>query len=89
MQFEALINDAINDDASCVIGGMVTTDGTTNGLFCEPTLLRNCSSDMQIIQRQLNAPILCCMSVENEESLMGEVNEIRYGTGLRIFTGKK
>ena len=64
----------------------MTTDGKTNGLFCEPTLLRNCSSDMQVVQSQLNAPILCCISVESDESFINEVNEVKFGTGIRIFS---
>lgn len=86
MHFESMISDAINDDSRCVIGGLVTTDGNTNGLFCEPTLLRNCSSDMQIIQKQLNAPILCCIRVDDEKDFVNEANETSFGTGIRIFS---
>lgn len=89
MNFQSMIFDAINDDSRCVIGGLVTTDGNTNGLFCQPTLLRDCSSDMIIIQQQLHAPILCSIRVDNEKAFVNEVNETKFGTGIRIFSKDK
>lgn len=50
-------------DARCIIGGMTSTDGQTKGLFCEPTLLVNCDPNMQVIQEQFNAPLLCLSEV--------------------------
>lgn len=86
LRFEELINDAINFDAQCIIGGMVTTDGRAKGLFCEPTLLTNCNSSMQIVQEQLQAPILCATTISGIEEFREEVNDNQYGTGVRIFT---
>ena len=51
-------------DAKCIIGGMTATDGKTKGIFVEPTLLTNCDPNMQVIQEQLNAPLLCISIVE-------------------------
>lgn len=86
LKFEELINDAINFDAQCLIGGMIVTDGKEKGLFCEPTLLHNCHSSMQIVQEQLNAPVLCASSLSGFHEFKQEVSQHTFGTGVRIFT---
>ena len=73
-------------DAKCIIGGMITTDGSTKGLFCEPTLLTNCDPNMQVIQQQINAPLLCVSVVDGFNSFFTEVEDNTFGTGIRIFT---
>ncbi len=73
LRFEELINDAINLDAKCVIGGLTTTDGKTKGLFCEPTLLTNCDPNMQVIQEPINAPLICASIVEGFKNFEAEV----------------
>jgi acyl-CoA reductase-like NAD-dependent aldehyde dehydrogenase len=69
-----------------MIGGLVTTDGQEPGLFCEPTLLHHCSTDMRVVQEQIHAPVLCSMVVHDDREFINEVNETKFSTGLRIFT---
>lgn len=40
---------------------------------------------MSIIHTQINAPILCAITVDKIEAFR-EINESDFGTGLRIFT---
>jgi acyl-CoA reductase-like NAD-dependent aldehyde dehydrogenase len=41
---------------------------------------------MQAIQEQLNAPLLCVSEVDGFDTFKTEVEDNKYGTGLRIFT---
>lgn len=40
---------------------------------------------MSIIHTQINAPILCAITIDKVEAFK-EINESDYGTGVRIFT---
>lgn len=61
------MSDSVNDDAVCLIGGVLISDGQAPGLFLEPTILDNCSSDLPIVQTQVEAPILCVFDAESTE----------------------
>lgn len=78
--------ESIAEGASCEIGGLTSSDGIAEGIFFEPTLLRDCSNGMIIVQTQINAPIICAFSIKGVEEFCNEVNANQFGTGIRIFT---
>jgi acyl-CoA reductase-like NAD-dependent aldehyde dehydrogenase len=41
---------------------------------------------MQVIQEQVNWPLLCVTDVEGYDEFKEEVEDNKYGTGIRIFT---
>ena len=87
-QLEAVIEqveDALNKGAEIVSGGS-SVEEELGGAFYEPTILKNVSLDMRVMQEEVFAPVLPIITFSTEEEAIKLANNTSYGLGAYLFT---
>ncbi|CAG0906175.1 unnamed protein product, partial [Darwinula stevensoni] len=79
----AMVMKAIAQGATLETGGYLP-DGP--GYFYPPTLLSHCRQDMEIVQEETFAPILCVLAYENIEDALSMANDHQFGLSSVLFT---
>lgn len=82
---ERLIQDATAKGASVVCGGRVPPQLPT-GWFYEPTILINCTTDMDILHEECFGPIAAIIRVPDFDAAIEGANASEFGLGSSIFT---
>lgn len=74
-------------DARLLIGGR-HPDGEEfeDGYFVEPTVFADVTQEMQIAQEEIFGPVLSVLKWEDEEQLIEDANDIKYGLTASIYT---
>lgn len=83
MIVEELVNDAVKQGARIACGGK-RVDGP--GLFYEPTVLLDVTSDMAIVNRETFGPVIPVMKMDSEEAMLAEANRSHLGLLAYVFT---
>ena len=73
-KLDYLVGDALSKGASLVCGGKAK-----EGLNFEPTILRDCTKDMDAYSMELFGPVACVYSFSSEEEVLELANETPYG----------
>jgi len=81
-----LVNDAVHNGASIVYGGSPVPDINGKGRFFEPTLIRECHKDMEIMYKEFSGPILPVCSVDNDIEAIELINNSQFGICAALFT---
>ena len=79
-----LVKDATSKGAKILCGGEVV-DGT----FFKPTVLINCTDDMDIFMAEIFAPVLACYKFNTIEEVVARANNTEYGLASYVFSRSK
>lgn len=95
-KLERLIADAVTKGAKVLIGGSKATtyfDKDDNEVtasleqnFFLPTILVNCTNDMNIFHEEIFGPILAIYKFESIDDVIKQANNTQYGLASYIFT---
>lgn len=82
---ERLVADAISKGAVVVCGGRIPPEQPT-GWFYEPTILTDCTTDMDILHEECFGPVAAIMRVPDFDAAIAGANASDFGLGASIFT---
>lgn len=80
------VEEAISEGAQVVIGGRITTDAKGKGRFFEPTLIRDCNNEMNIMMKESFGPILPIARVSGDDEAIEMINNSEFGLTASIFS---
>ena len=84
-KIEAMVEQAKADGVEVLVGGSRAEDQPT-GYFYKPTLLANCTQDMEIIRKEVFGPVLPVVKVSDFDQALDYANDCEYGLTSSIFT---
>ncbi len=82
---ERLVADAVAKGAKVVCGGRIPPQLQT-GWFYEPTILTDCTPDMDILQEEIFGPVAAVIRVPDFDAAIKGANASEYGLGASVFT---
>lgn len=80
---ERLVNDAVAKGATVAVGGK-RVEGP--GFFFEPTVLLDCTTEMDILTKETFGPVIPVMRVAGEDAMIAEANRSSLGLLAYVFT---
>lgn len=80
-----MVKTAIDQGAQVITGGNVADKG--KGFHYEPTVLAGCSSDMEIMRKEIFGPVLPIQIVDDLDEAIAQANDSEYGLTSSIYTG--
>jgi len=84
---EALVNEAVEQGASIVLGGgRPEGDEFERGYWFEPTVLTGTTNEMNIVQSEVFGPVLPIQPFDDFEEVVDLANDSRYGLTAYVFT---
>jgi len=81
---DALVKGAVQAGAKLTTGGKRAGEG--NSYFYEPTVLLNCSQEMEIVQKEIFGPVVPVVTVDDLEQAIAYANQSDYGLTSSIYT---
>jgi betaine-aldehyde dehydrogenase len=84
-RYEGVIENAIKQGAKVVLGGGRPA-GFNRGWFVEPTILTDCSHEMDLFQSESFGPVAPICRVRNFDEAIALANNSKYGLGANIYT---
>lgn len=84
-KIDAMVQKAKADGVEVLTGGSRAEDQPT-GYFYKPTLLANCTQDMEIIRKEIFGPVLPVIKVDSFDEALDKANDCEYGLTSSIFT---
>ncbi|GJL81357.1 MAG: aldehyde dehydrogenase [marine bacterium B5-7] len=84
-RYENTLNRAIEQGAKVLTGGG-RPGGLNTGWFVEPTVLVNCSADMEIFNHESFGPVAPITCVSSFDEAITLANRSNYGLGANIYT---
>eukprot|EP00948_MAST-09A_sp_MAST-9A-sp1_P002283 g2283.t1 len=82
-----LIESGVKDGCGIPLDGReVKVPGYESGNFVGPTILTNCTADMECYKEEIFGPVLNCVSVDTLDDAIKFTNANPYGNGCAIFT---
>jgi aldehyde dehydrogenase (NAD+) len=89
-QFEkvqGLIEKAIEDGATLVVGGPGRPDGVTAGFYVRPTVFANVTNDMAIAREEIFGPVITLIGYKDEADAVRIANDTVYGLAGMVSSG--
>jgi acyl-CoA reductase-like NAD-dependent aldehyde dehydrogenase len=80
---ESIVKDSVQKSAEILTGGERTK---SKGFFYLPTLIKNVSQNMRVLQEETFGPIAPISVVENEIEAIKLANDSQFGLGASIWT---
>lgn len=80
---EQLVDAAVAAGATVAAGGKRKAGA---GMFFEPTVLVNCTQDMDVMRKEIFGPVIPIMKVQNEEEAVRLANDSHLGLLAYVFT---
>jgi acyl-CoA reductase-like NAD-dependent aldehyde dehydrogenase len=80
---ESLVEDAKKKGARVMAGGRRAGDG---GHYYEPTVLADCTHEMEVMKAETFGPIIPLMKVRDEAEAIERANDSHLGLGAYVFT---
>lgn len=81
---QALINIAIDEDATLLAGGPGKPEGFETGYFVKPTIFSHVNNDMRIAREEVFGPVLAIIPFEDEEDAIRIANDTPYGLAAYV-----
>ncbi len=85
LKIEAMVKKAKVEGAEVLVGGG-RGDDQPSGFFYKPTLLANCTQDMEIVRKEIFGPVLPVVKVSGFDEALNLANDCEYGLTSSIFT---
>ncbi|MGB7270730.1 MAG: aldehyde dehydrogenase family protein [Albidovulum sp.] len=82
---ERLVADAVGKGARVICGGKIPAAQHT-GWFYEPTILTECTPDMDILHEEVFGPVVAIIRVADFDAAIAQANDSHFGLGASIFT---
>ncbi len=82
---ERLVADAVAKGAKVVCGGRIPPDHQT-GWFYEPTILTDCTADMDLLNEECFGPVAAILRVPDFGAAIDGANATKFGLGACVFT---
>ncbi len=82
---ERLVADAVAKGARVVCGGRIPPDHQT-GWFYEPTILTECTAEMDLLHQECFGPVVAIVKVPDFEAAIAGANASDFGLGACVFT---
>jgi acyl-CoA reductase-like NAD-dependent aldehyde dehydrogenase len=86
LNLKEVVDDAVNLGAELMLGGSIVNDAEGKGRFFEPTLIKDCRTDMQVFIRETFGPLVCVARVESDDEAINIINNSEYGLTSAIYT---
>jgi succinate-semialdehyde dehydrogenase/glutarate-semialdehyde dehydrogenase len=80
---ERLVDSAVKAGANVATGGKRKPGP---GMFFEPTVLTNCTQDMDVMRKEIFGPVVPIMRVQSEEEAVRCANDSHLGLLAYVFT---
>jgi succinate-semialdehyde dehydrogenase/glutarate-semialdehyde dehydrogenase len=80
---EKIVGQAVSAGAKVETGGK---RGQGSGLFFQPTVLTNCTQDMDVMRKEIFGPVIPIMRVADEEEAIRLANDSHLGLLAYVFT---
>lgn len=94
-KIDRMVKEAVEEGAELICGGKILDDGSTNGYFYAPTILK-AKHGMKITKEEVFGPVLAVMTIETDsekrepEDVLAEAmsisNDVEYGLSNAIYT---
>ncbi len=84
-KIEAMVMRAKAAGAEVLVGGE-RPDNMKTGFFYKPTLMVNCTQDMEIMRQEIFGPVLPVMTVSGFDEALKLANDCEFGLTSSIFT---
>jgi acyl-CoA reductase-like NAD-dependent aldehyde dehydrogenase len=83
---ENIVEQAVASGAKVQTGG---ARGPAGGLFFQPTVLTDCTQDMDVMRKEIFGPVIPIMRVRDEEEAIRLANDSHLGLLAYVFTRDK
>lgn len=81
---EELVQDAIDKGATVLAGGK--RNPNLKGLYYEPTVLGDLTSDMRVLNEEAFGPVMCIVPVDSAEEAVERTNATNYGLTASVWS---
>ncbi len=81
---ESHMQDALDKGATVLVGGR--RNPNLEGFYYEPTVIVDCTHDMDIIAEETFGPIVAIIRVKDEQEAIRMANDTRFGLGGNVWT---
>ncbi|KDE04182.1 hypothetical protein MVLG_05345 [Microbotryum lychnidis-dioicae p1A1 Lamole] len=90
-ELERLVLSAVKDGARCIVGGKRIKQHPTSpqGHYFQPTLLVDVTTEMEIANQEVFAPVMTVMRFKELDEAIELANSTRYGLGASVFGRKQ
>jgi len=85
----ARVKEAEKQGAHVLIGGRATVDSQGLGRFFSPTVITNCTHQMDIMNEENFGPILAITSVSSDQEAINMMNDSKFGLTASVWTRNK
>ena len=75
-----------SEGATLAYGGTAHAGPGGKGFFVEPTVFRDVTDSMHIVQEEIFGPLVVVSSFKDEEEALARANSTMYGLGSAVFT---
>ena len=76
---ERLIQSAIDEGATLVVGGLGRPEGFDKGYYVRPTVLANVTNDMTIAREEIFGPVITLITYKDDDDAVRIANDSDYG----------
>ena len=84
-KIESMVATAV--DAGCtVLCGGERNNRLSEGFYFQPTVLANCSQDMEIVQKEVFGPVLPVLPFSDFDEAVSLANDCQYGLTSSVYT---
>lgn len=83
-KIDAMVIKAKAEGATVLTGGKKAD--TPSGYFYEPTVLSNCTQDMEIVRKEVFGPVIPVLTFSEYDEVIALANDCEYGLTSSIFT---
>ena len=84
-RYEGLLARALDGGGKVLHGGN-RPEGFNRGYFCNPTILTDCTPDMEIMNNESFGPVMPICRVGSFDEALGLANNSKYGLGSFLFS---
>jgi (Z)-2-((N-methylformamido)methylene)-5-hydroxybutyrolactone dehydrogenase len=78
---------AKSEGARCILGGAPASGpGLTGGMFVQPTIFTDVTSQMRVAQEEIFGPVLSIIGFDSEEDAVELGNDVIYGLAAGVWT---
>jgi len=86
VKVQTMIQQAIDEGATCVAGGVGKPEGLEIGHFTKPTVFANVNNSMNIAQEEVFGPVLVIIPFKDEQDAITIANDSLYGLAAYVNT---